>query len=60
MSKGCKDKIAVIILYNKMISRAILDKRFNIAEKYLLRLHKLEIRDRVQLGTYRLKIKTEH
>ena len=60
MRRGRKDGIALIILYNKMISRAITDKRFKIAEKYLLRLHKMEIKDRVQIGTYRLKVKTEH
>lgn len=42
-----------IIRYNKMIDRAIADRRYCTAQKYMLLLHKLEHKDRIEVGGYR-------
>jgi hypothetical protein len=47
--------VAKIIHFNKMIDRAIEDKRFNTVEKYVLLLHKQEHKDKVPIGSYRIK-----
>ncbi len=44
-----------IIHYNKMINRSIADKRFDVSVRYMLMLHKLERKDRVGIGSYRLR-----
>lgn len=47
--------VPTIIRYNNEINRAIEDKEFFVAQKFLLKLHKIEIKERVPLGTYRIK-----
>lgn len=49
------DSIGKIIAYNKRINAAIEDKRVEDASKWMLRLHKLERRDRALIGSYRLR-----
>lgn len=44
-----------IIHYNKMANMAITDGNIEMAEKYLLKIHKLEIRDRQPIGKYRFR-----
>lgn len=47
--------VAKVIYYNKMIDRAIADRRYCTAQKYMLLLHKLEHKDRIAVGAYRLR-----
>lgn len=44
-----------IISYNRMANMAIADGNIEMAAKYLLKLHKLEKRDKLPIGAYRLK-----
>ena len=44
-----------IIFANKMINRALEDKNYTIASKYMKLLHKFEHKDGVELGSYRFR-----
>lgn len=44
-----------VISYNRMADMAITDGNIEMAAKYLLKLHKLEKRDKLPIGAYRLK-----
>lgn len=54
MSKS--ETTRVIIRYNRIINSAISDKDFFTAQKFLLKLHKIECKEHVPIGTYRLKV----
>lgn len=49
------DSIGKIIAFNKRINAAIADGRIEDASKWMRRLHKLERRDREEIGAYRLR-----
>ena len=48
-----------IILLNKRINAAIEDRRIVDASSWLLRLHRLEYREKVSIGDFRLRNTTE-
>lgn len=47
--------VGLIISCNKRINAAIEDGRVEDASKWMLRLHKLERRDRAGIGSYRIR-----
>ena len=47
--------IGLIIAYNRRINAAVDDRRIEAAAKWMCRLHKLENRNRVPMGSYRLR-----
>ena len=47
--------LATIIHLNRLINFALADHDVVSATKYLKRLHKLEVKEKVKLGTYRIK-----
>ncbi len=48
-----------IIFLNKRINAAIEDRRIVDASRWLLRLHRLEHREKVNIGDFRLRNTTE-
>lgn len=48
-----------IIFLNKRINAAIEDRRIVDASRWLLRLHRLEYREKVNIGDFRLRNTTE-
>lgn len=49
------NNIGKIIAFNKRINAAIEDRRIGDACRWMLRLHKLESKDKVGIGSYRLR-----
>ena len=47
--------VSKIVSYNRVANAAIEAKNYNTAKQYLCKLHKLEAKDRVPIGSYRLK-----
>lgn len=50
-----KDVIEKIIRYNRNANKAIAVKDIRAAGHFLCKLHKLETRDRVGIGSYRVR-----
>lgn len=49
------ESIRMIIQFNRIANTAIAKKEYGTAQKYLLKLHKLERKERASLGSYRLR-----
>lgn len=50
-----KDIVEKIIRYNRNANMAIATRDIRAAGHFLLKLHKLEIRDKVGIGSYRVR-----
>lgn len=47
--------VGLIIAYNRRINAAVKDRRVEDAARWMCRLHKLEFKNRVPAGSFRLK-----